>query len=162
MEERYKLESYHEAFCEIHDTKLDEWYIRKDLVTNLLNQQDKEIKKLTTELKNYKLCRCVDCSTEYEHGLETTINELEVENSKLEAKYQVKCQIYQNTIDELHKSQKQTAINELEKFANCITKNLWAKAEIGSKEECIYSYINKLIDRQITKLKREERTNANR
>ena len=44
--ERYKLESYNEAFCEIHDTELNEWYIRKDLVTNLLNQQDKRIKEL--------------------------------------------------------------------------------------------------------------------
>lgn len=44
--ERYKLESYHEAFCEIHDTESDEWYLRKDLVTDLLNQQDKQIKEL--------------------------------------------------------------------------------------------------------------------
>lgn len=44
--ERYKLESYHEAFCEIHDTESDEWYLRKDLVTDLLNQQDKRIKEL--------------------------------------------------------------------------------------------------------------------
>lgn len=35
------------------------------------------------ELKNYKLCRCVDCSTEYEKSLETSIDELENENQQL-------------------------------------------------------------------------------
>ena len=46
MEEkkRYKLESHNGTFCEFHDTETDEWYIRKDLVTDLLNQQDKDIK----------------------------------------------------------------------------------------------------------------------
>ncbi len=44
--ERYKLESYLEAFCEIHDTESDEWYLRKDLVTELLNRQDARIKEL--------------------------------------------------------------------------------------------------------------------
>lgn len=44
--ERYKLESYNEAFCQIHDTESGEWYLRKDLVTDLLNQQDKQIKEL--------------------------------------------------------------------------------------------------------------------
>lgn len=52
--ERYKLESYHEAFCEIHDTESDEWYLRKDLVTDLLNQQDKRIKELEEELVKQK------------------------------------------------------------------------------------------------------------
>lgn len=75
--ERYKLESYLEAFCEIHDTKSDEWYLRKDLVTDLLNQQNKRIKELEEELENYKLCKCVDCSSEYGKGLETSIDELE-------------------------------------------------------------------------------------
>ena len=63
MEEiRYKLESYNEAFCEIHDTEKNKWYIRKDLVTNLLNQQDKEIKHITKlyyELNN-KYCKELD------------------------------------------------------------------------------------------------------
>ena len=35
------------------------------------------------ELENYKLCRCVDCSSEYEKGLETSIDELEKENQQL-------------------------------------------------------------------------------
>ena len=48
--ERYKLESYNEAFCQIHDTESDEWYLRKDLVKDLLNQQDAKIKDLETKL----------------------------------------------------------------------------------------------------------------
>lgn len=52
--ERYKLESYHEAFCEIHDTESDEWYIRKDLITDLLNQQDKRIKELEEQVEEYQ------------------------------------------------------------------------------------------------------------
>ena len=50
--ERYKLESYNEAFCQIHDTESDEWYLRKDLVKDLLNQQDKEIQQLKQQLKD--------------------------------------------------------------------------------------------------------------
>lgn len=52
-------------------------------IVKLLNQQSKRIKELEEELKNYKLCRCVDCSTEYEKGLETSIDELENENQQL-------------------------------------------------------------------------------
>lgn len=48
--ERYKLESYNEAFCQIHDTESDEWYLRKDLVKDLLNQQDQKIKELKQQL----------------------------------------------------------------------------------------------------------------
>ena len=54
-----------------------------DIITDLLNQQDKRIKELEQELENYKLCRCVDCSSEYEYGLETSIDELEKENQQL-------------------------------------------------------------------------------
>lgn len=52
-------------------------------VIDTLNRQDKRIKELEEELKNYKLCRCVDCSSEYEYGLETSIDELEKENQQL-------------------------------------------------------------------------------
>lgn len=54
-----------------------------DIITDLLNQQDKRIKELGEELENYKLCRCVDCSSEYEKGLETSIDELEQEKQQL-------------------------------------------------------------------------------
>ena len=47
--ERYKLESHNGTFCEFHDTETDKWYTRKDLVTDLLNQQDKRIKELEEE-----------------------------------------------------------------------------------------------------------------
>ena len=50
--ERYKLESHNGTFCDFHDTETDEWYTRKDLVTDLLNQQDKRIKELEGQLKN--------------------------------------------------------------------------------------------------------------
>lgn len=50
-------------------------------IVKLLNQQSKRIKELEEELKNYKLRRCVDCSTEYEKGLETSIDELENEKA---------------------------------------------------------------------------------
>lgn len=53
-EKRYRLESYNEAFCEIHDTKLDEWYLRKDLIVDLLNQQSKRIKELENGIVDYK------------------------------------------------------------------------------------------------------------
>lgn len=49
----------------------------------ILNKQDKRIKELEEELENYKLCKCVDCSSEYEKGLETSIDELEKENHQL-------------------------------------------------------------------------------
>lgn len=47
--ERYKLESHNGTFCDFHDTETDEWYTRKDLVTDLINQQDKRIKELEEE-----------------------------------------------------------------------------------------------------------------
>ena len=50
--ERYKLESHNGTFCDFHDNETDEWYTRKDLVTDLLNQQDKRIKELEALLKN--------------------------------------------------------------------------------------------------------------
>lgn len=49
--ERYKCESYNDTFSHIHDTQLDIWYVRKDLIADLLNQQDKRIKELEEENK---------------------------------------------------------------------------------------------------------------
>ena len=77
-----------------------------NILCDLLNQQDEEIKKLTTELENYKLCKCVNCSNEYEYGLETSIKELEEENKQLK------------------QSQKQLAIDELNKFINLFEERL--------------------------------------
>ena len=71
--ERYKLESHNGTFCEFHDTETDEWYTRKDLVTDLLNQQDKRIKELEEQLST---------ATMY-HGCETLVNELKQENKQL-------------------------------------------------------------------------------
>ena len=71
--------------------------------------QDK-IADLEEELENYKLCRCVDCSSEYEKGLETSIDELEKENQQLK------------------QSQKHLAIEQLEK----VEEILWNSQDIGN------------------------------
>ena len=57
--ERYILESYNEAFCQIHDTESDEWYLRKDLVKDLLNQQDAKIKELEAKLPESEKLRAI-------------------------------------------------------------------------------------------------------
>ena len=104
--ERYKLiyndEELGEAIIDTEEDLSDDihgW----NILCDLLNQQDKEIKKLTTELENYKLCKCVNCSNEYEYGLETSIKELEEENKQL------------------NQSQKQLAIDELESINTILT-----------------------------------------
>ena len=79
MEEKERYE-YFFGTNTIKDNKTNQFY---GCVVDLLNQQDKRIKELEEELKNYKLCRCVDCSSEYEYGLETSIDELEKENQQL-------------------------------------------------------------------------------
>ena len=79
MEEKERYE-YFFGTNTIKDNKTNQFY---GCVVDLLNQQDKRIKELEEELENYKLCRCVDCSSEYEKGLETSIDELEKENHQL-------------------------------------------------------------------------------
>ena len=77
--ERYIIDRFDE---DIFDTK-KEYYPSNQTICEIINKQDKRIKELEEELNNYKLCRCVDCSTEYEKGLETSIDELENENQQL-------------------------------------------------------------------------------
>lgn len=89
--ERYKLESYHEAFCEIHDTKSDEWYLRKDLITDLLNQQDARIKEL--EQESYPAYKREHQRRAYLENIEVPklkerIKELEEENQQLKQQLQ--------------------------------------------------------------------------
>ena len=81
--ERYGITDAH-YLCDsaIFNTETND-ILRLYQICDLLNQQDKRIKELEEELENYKLCRCVDCSSEYEKGLETTIDELEKENQQL-------------------------------------------------------------------------------
>ena len=79
MEEKERYE-YFFVTNTIEDNKTNQFY---GCVVDLLNQQDKRIKELEEELENYKLCRCVDCSSEYEYGLETSIDELDKENQQL-------------------------------------------------------------------------------
>ena len=79
MEEKERYE-YFFGTNTIKDNKTNQFY---GCVVDLLNQQDKRLKELEEELENYKLCRCVDCSSEYEYGLETSIDELDKENQQL-------------------------------------------------------------------------------
>ncbi len=77
--ERYIIDRFDE---DIFDTK-KEYYPSNQTICEIINKQDKRIKELEEELENYKLCRCVDCASEYEKGLETSIDELEKENQQL-------------------------------------------------------------------------------
>lgn len=141
-ENRYKLESYNEAFCEIHDTKKDEWYIRKDLITDLLNQQDKRIKELKEQIKTkdtileeYKKCNCKECMTDYEKNLNQIIDKYLYENNSLKQEN-----------NQLKQSQKQLAIIELEKTKICCEKYA---------EELYDNLVDVVVPTDIDKPKRE-------
>ena len=56
----------------------------------------------------------------------------------------------------LKRSQKELAINELNKFDETITRDLLSKTKAGSFEECIYSYVLELLERQIAQLKESQ------
>ena len=85
------------------------------------------IAELEEELENYKLCRCVDCSTEYEKGLETSIDELENENQQLK------------------QSQKQLAIEEL-KLALENFRNRPTHFDVARQELCLSDQDKQFID----------------
>ena len=101
--ERYKLESYNEAFCQIHDTESGEWYLRKDLVTDLLNQQDKRIKELEEKYQDLKEDN--DATTESLYACRTYLDKNTSKMWELEKENQ-----------QLKQSQKQLAVEELEKL----------------------------------------------
>ena len=123
MEEKERFE-YFFGTNTIKDNKTNQFY---GCVVDLLNQQDKRIKELKEELKNYKLCRCVDCSSEYEKGLETSIDELEKENKQLK------------------QSQKQLAIEEL-KLALDNFRNRPAYFDVARQELCLSKQDKQFID----------------
>lgn len=130
-EKRYRLESYNEAFCEIHDTKLDEWYLRKDLIVDLLNQQSKRIKELEEE------------------------NDfLEKRNKKLMIDRRDLCLERNDIFEEsqqLKQSQNQLTISELEKLKIFIDHNIEIENDIGALK------LQEFYDNQIKKLKGEMR-----
>lgn len=100
----------------------------KDL-SDLLNQQDKRIKELETELENYKLCRCVDCSNEYEHGLETSISELEKENQQLKSRlakivYKIKERLYSKAISPTGTSVNCVRLYDIKQILDAILKEI--------------------------------------
>lgn len=126
--ERYKLESYHEAFCEIHDTKSDEWYLRKDLVTDLLNQQSNRIKELEEENQQLK----DQVKKSYQEGLLQKQFDKDMEIQELKDK-----------IEQLKQSQKQLAVEELERVqVQCQFDITFADYE---QEQRLYDYINSRI-----------------
>lgn len=129
---RYDLD-YNQCLIDTEENQGVGDYIQ---IVKLLNQQSKRIKELEEELKNYKLCRCVDCSTEYEKGLETSIDELENENQQLK------------------QSQKQLAISKLEEVYEVVK---YYNSEANKHEPYIDALdIEKYIDDKIKSLKGEE------
>ena len=139
--ERYEVMSPSlNGYAYIHDLKTDNVLNTYDSC-DLLNQQSKRIKELEEELENYKLCRCVDCSTEYEKGLETSIDELENENQQL--KQQLK-----------ESESKRKSLEEKVK---------WLSEE---NEECFidgqkYNELREQKDKEIAKLKQSQKQLAN-
>ena len=116
----------------IVDTKLNknihsiDCYEEKSIL-DIMKGQDQRISELEEELENYKLCRCVDCSTEYEKGLETSIDELENENQQLK------------------QSQKQLAIEEL-KLALENFRNRPTHFDVARQELCLSDQDKQFID----------------
>ena len=99
-----------------------------------------QIAELEEQLENYKLCRCVDCSIEYEKGLETSIDELENENQQLK------------------QSQKQLAIEELKMFGAMLSRAvLWDNDyECWTISEEVYNSFMEQIEDKIKELKGEK------
>ena len=141
--ERYKLESHNGTFCDFHDTETDEWYTRKDLVTDLLNQQDKRIKELEEEN-----------------------NFLEKRNEELIIDRRDFCLERNDIFEEnqqLKQSQNQIAIEELEKLKEEMVLNGSNYCEIRQgtsphNPSDYYAWFNyvmfrKFIDNRIKKLK---------
>lgn len=149
--EKISFNDHAEHICEHYDFGFEKIKPFNQRIQDLLNQQDKRIKDLETELENYKLCRCVNCSNEYEYSLETSIDELEKE------------------IKQLKQSQKQLAISELEKIKKCCEKFaeelcdnlvdvvLLTDVDKPRREAMKYLYlVSEFIDDQIKELGRRE------
>lgn len=169
VKERYKLESYLEAFCEIHDTESDEWYLRKDLVTDLLNRQDTRIKELEEENGYIIFADGYDENgNEVDKQIYTTYkskcDELIKENQQFKEElkdiknnYRIQIDslllVRLNLFKQLKQSQKQLAIEVLEKF----------KSELVNKISPIQlsytNYVKQVYDKinnQIKELKGEK------
>ena len=157
--ERYKLESYNEAFCQIHDTELDEWYLRKDLVKDLLNEQDQKIKELEVKL--------ADRTEQLKIALKD-FNDIQKENDKFakqlaekEKEETKRMEDFEKRCQEYYKSN-QTAIRELEKVKKFLLEKIAEKQSCfdsgnyndfadGVKTICELMLIS--IDNQINELK---------
>lgn len=109
--ERYKLKSYLKTLVEIYDTELDIWYMNRQPITELLNEQDKRIKELEEENKQLKIhneyfksfnCNSFDEFTDFISTFMLTPYEEQM--------------LIKDLKKQLKQSQKQLAINELEKI----------------------------------------------
>lgn len=154
-EKRYKLESYNEAFCEIHDTEKDEWYIRKDLIADLLNQQDNRIKELEEEnlqLK-HKLAEKEKEIDEFKRiGEKCHLNDL-LEDKRKENKILIRI------AEQLIQSQKQLAISELEKVKTKFNSKRpidELASEVGIELGYTSTQINNFVENKIKELEKKE------
>lgn len=146
--ERYKLESYNEAFCQIHDTESGEWYLRKDLVTDLLNQQDKRIKEL--EQENQKLKQQLAEKDKEISNLNGLVRERDkqIKNLKTNKK---------RVIEHKNKTKISFALEQLEKVKENIKKVPITDFDLSGNFEKMYKQdAIRQIDNQIKELKGEE------
>lgn len=143
--ERYKLESHNGTFCEFHDTETDEWYARKDLVTDLLNKQNKRIKELEQENLFLK------------EQNQSLIDEEDLISKKMQ-------EVGFDNIEDLCNSQKQLAISKLEKVKEFCEKNRnsdeYNYVVQYEKDDSAFSnnylYLKDYIDDQLKSLKGEK------
>jgi peptidoglycan hydrolase CwlO-like protein len=153
--ERYKLESPNGTFSQIHDTKLDVWYLNRQPITELLNQQDKRIKELEEE--NKQLTELYDELNKRYCKQQDELDIVREENQQLKQKVKENRQhaefwqsAYKRCIDREEKSQRQFAIATLEKVKEKFGYKHNTQLVVSSR------YLCEFIDNQIKELKGEE------
>lgn len=127
-----------DAFCEIHDIKTDEWYQRKDLIVDLLNQQDKEIKQAKENLSKFGNIiseqdrRIKELKQEVNDWKQRFTSSEKWNKSLLENSVTVS-ELKNKKIEKLKQAQKQFAIDELEKIKKFLVN------KIAEKQACFDS-----------------------
>ncbi len=163
--ERYKLESPNGTFSHIHDTELDEWFLNRQPITELLNKQDKQIKALEEKNKVDDFWHSAyqgkqleydqvyaELRKEYEENqqLKQTLENLQKLNGEtiiLNRTVTKDSQILEKEIEQLKQSQKQLAIGELEKVKERFGYKHNTQLVVSSR------YLCEFIDNQIKDLK---------
>lgn len=119
--ERYEIHMYDDCNVDLYNNGVLDKSITNEMeLEKLLNQQDKHIKELELLLKADKKIK-----TNSLNGFE----KLKHENQQLKED----CVIYKSSINELYKSQKQLAIDELEKIKKFLIE------KIAEKQACFDS-----------------------